>query len=352
MSLKRISVIIPVYNVENDLDRCFCSVINQDYEDLEVILVDDGSTDSSGAMCDKYQEQYPNIKVIHQKNGGLSAARNTGLRYATGDYVSFVDSDDYLEENAYIELARYIEENSCDMCLFGHYRETDNQKIAYDVVPDKLIYSNKEEILGEFLSGVLNGRNSGKGECFTGLSVWCGLYSRTLLEEHEITFVSEKEILSEDIVFNMQAYIHSEKIAIYPKYLYHYVLRGQSLTQKYREDRFEAAVRLDSTLREVAQKNHLSELLAPAIQNCFFMNLIVCLKQEVIYEKINSHKKAMENLKIIGNNPRTEMYLETFKPQGMKRKIMTNALKHKRWSLLYWGIKAWITADGFTTKKR
>lgn len=350
MNLKKISVIIPVYNVEKDLDRCMDSVIKQDYKNMEIILVDDGSEDSSGFMCDKYQEQYQNVKVIHQTNGGLSDARNTGLRYATGDYVSFVDSDDYLEENTYISLADYIDENDCDICFFGHYREINAQKIAYDVVPEQLIYSQKEEILGKFLSGALSGRNSGNGEGFTGLSVWSGIYSRKLLEEYGITFVSEKEILSEDIVFNMQACIHAQKIAIYPQHLYHYVLRGQSLTQRYRGDRFDAAVRLDSTLVDIAHNNQLPKLMAAGIQNCFFMNLIVCLKQEVIYAKQNGYKIAMENLKSIGNNPRTELYLQKYKPKGIKRRILICTLKHKRWNTLYWIIKMWITADNLTSK--
>lgn len=352
MNLRKISVVIPVYNVEKDLDRCISSVIMQDFQELEVILVDDGSTDASGAMCDAYQDQYQNIKVVHQKNGGLAAARNTGLRYATGDYVSFVDSDDYLEENAYLDLARYIQKNKCDICYFGHYRETETQKLAYDIVPSTLIYSEKEEILGRFLSGALNGRNSGKGECFTGLSVCCGVYSRRLLEEHGIIFASEREILSEDIVFNLQACMHAQRIAIYPHYLYHYVTRGQSLTQKYRRDRFEAALRMDAALRTVAQNNHLSELLEQGIMNCFFMNLIVCLKQEVLYEKANGHQRVMEKLKRIGNNPETRRYLKIYRSKDWKRHFLLEILRHKRWNILYWSIYTWINAERFITKLR
>lgn len=106
-----ISVIVPVYNVEDYLERCVDSIIKQTYINLEIILVDDGSTDQSGEICDKYKEKDNRIKVIHKKNGGLSSARNKGLEIAHGEYVGFVDSDDYIAEDMYEVLHMYMEED-------------------------------------------------------------------------------------------------------------------------------------------------------------------------------------------------------------------------------------------------
>ena len=111
-----ISVIIPVYNVENYLEECIESILRQSYMDLEIILVDDESTDNSGNICDLYSKKDNRIKVIHKKNGGLSSARNVGLKIAKGDYISFVDSDDFLsDKNVYSEMLEIIEKEKSDL---------------------------------------------------------------------------------------------------------------------------------------------------------------------------------------------------------------------------------------------
>ena len=342
MNSIKISVIIPVYNVEKYIEKCLKSVLAQNYSNLEIILVDDGSTDSSGKLCDRYQELYSDLKVIHRENGGLAAARNSGLKCASGDYITFVDSDDFLEPDAYNRLSEFIFGEDCDICYFGHYRENESKIIKYDIVPSKRIYSSKEEILGKFLAGALKGKNCGTGESFTGISVWCALYKRMLLFENEITFRSEREILSEDIIFNLEACIHANKVSIYPDYLYHYVFREQSLTKDYRKDRFEAALRMDTLLHSIANDNNLEALLYDGIRNCFVTNLIVCLKQEVIFEKINGHKMTMERLKSIGTNETTVKYIEDSKTTGDRRQFLIDMVHKKRWNLVYLCIKGYM----------
>ena len=116
-----ISVVIPVYNVEKYLKECVDSVLKQTYEDYEIILVDDGSTDSSGHICDEYLDSDARIQVIHQENGGLSVARNTGMKAAKGEYIYFLDSDDYIEANTLEHLNRCIEEEQPDFIFFDGY---------------------------------------------------------------------------------------------------------------------------------------------------------------------------------------------------------------------------------------
>ena len=114
-----ISVIIPIYNVEKYLCRCLDSIISQSYKDLEIILVDDGSPDNSPSICDSYARNDNRIKVIHKTNGGLSAARNTGLKYAMGDFISFIDSDDYIEPKMYEILFNLITKFDSDISMCG-----------------------------------------------------------------------------------------------------------------------------------------------------------------------------------------------------------------------------------------
>ena len=125
-----ISVIIPVYNVEQYLSKCLDSVVNQTYKNLEVILVDDGSTDNSGKICDEFALKDNRIIVIHKSNGGLSSARNEGLKFAKGQYVGFVDSDDYIEIGMYEKLLEVSLKYGSDVVCSNYYRVTNN-KIYY-----------------------------------------------------------------------------------------------------------------------------------------------------------------------------------------------------------------------------
>ena len=117
----KVSIIVPVYNVEKYIHKCIVSILSQTYKNLEIILVDDGSPDNCGKICDEYASNDNRIIVIHQKNGGLSAARNAGLNISTGNFIVFVDSDDYLENSAIEDCIHYIKINSCDILIFNWY---------------------------------------------------------------------------------------------------------------------------------------------------------------------------------------------------------------------------------------
>lgn len=143
---ERISVIVPVYNTENWLRECVDSILSQTYCNLEILLIDDGSTDSSPALCDSYAQNHPQIKVCHQPNQGLSAARNTGLDMATGNYIFFLDSDDFLEPNALETMYHTLTDNDADLVI-GAYRRISatGETLAIDNFP----YSSKTTIISE-----------------------------------------------------------------------------------------------------------------------------------------------------------------------------------------------------------
>lgn len=119
--MPKISIIVPVYNVEKYLEKCVRSILAQTFTDFELILVDDGSPDSSGAMCDQFAEQDQRVKVIHKENGGLSDARNAGIEIATGEYLGFVDSDDYIADDMYELLYTNIVKEDADLSICGIY---------------------------------------------------------------------------------------------------------------------------------------------------------------------------------------------------------------------------------------
>lgn len=127
--MAKVSVIVPVYKVEQYLNRCVESILNQTYKDLELILVDDGSPDKCGEICDKFVEQDSRVKCIHKKMGGVSAARNTGIRMATGEYICFVDSDDYISEDYLLEFAKEIDKNAVEIIICGYTEIKGKNKI-------------------------------------------------------------------------------------------------------------------------------------------------------------------------------------------------------------------------------
>ena len=150
MTKELISIIVPVYNVEKYLKKCVDSIVNQTYKNLEIILVDDGATDNSGKICDELVELDNRIKVYHKKNGGLSDARNYGVERATGDYIGFVDSDDYIDAEMYEKLYEAIKKENVDVAEC-------NLKIVYpektDLFTDQKYYQicNNQEYLEEYL---------------------------------------------------------------------------------------------------------------------------------------------------------------------------------------------------------
>ena len=132
--MKKISIIVPVYQAEKYISKCIESIVNQTYKNLEIILVDDGSTDRSGEICDEYGKKDNRIVVVHNKNKGVSVARNCGLDIATGDYITFVDSDDYIDLQMYSEMMKVVEKYSCDVVYSGSVVKTQIQSFYNELI--------------------------------------------------------------------------------------------------------------------------------------------------------------------------------------------------------------------------
>ena len=148
MNAPLISVIVPVYNTEKYLHRCVDSIINQTYQNLEIILVDDGSTDSSGCICDEYAKKDERIKVIHKENAGQGVARNIALEYASGEYVGFVDSDDWIDPRMYQTLYTYAVKDQSDIVVCGRYLYWDDrEKQPMFHLANPVVYSGREALV-------------------------------------------------------------------------------------------------------------------------------------------------------------------------------------------------------------
>lgn len=209
-----ISVIVPIYNVEKYLDRCVDSIINQTYKNLEIILVDDGSPDNCPKMCDDYAKIDNRIKVVHKENGGLSDARNAGMKVATGEYVSFIDSDDYISLDFYETLLETIVDNDSDIveCGVVKFYEYNN----FDEYSDDLKVTNYDTLYA--LDGLIN-ENPFKQH------VWNKLYKSNIALD--IPYAVGK--LNEDEFWTYQIFGKAKKVTRINKTMYYYFQRGSSI---------------------------------------------------------------------------------------------------------------------------
>lgn len=206
---KLISVIIPVYNVEKYLVHCLESVIGQTYKNLQIILVDDGSTDHSPAICDEYAKKDGRIEVIHQKNGGLPAARNCGLKYARGEYIGFVDSDDWIHLDMYKHLAEILEKYNADMSTVECYKTDGDIGIEKQDSINIKVLSQKEYAKTFFKIG----------EQKIVYYVWNRLYKKEILEKNHF---EERFTIGEDVVATYKILLKVKQVAVSNQNMYFY----------------------------------------------------------------------------------------------------------------------------------
>lgn len=207
-SQPKISVIVPVYKTEGLLDRCVESIVGQTYKNLEIILVDDGSPDNCPAMCDEWAEKDSRIRVIHKENGGVSSARNAALDIATGDYIGFVDSDDWIEPEMYSSLIQKMSESGKNIALCSYYAvEISGERYECRCVVDKEVLDKDDYFRFIVLGG-------------DGGYIWNRLYDADILKE--VRF-DEDIWYSEDLLFNFKTAQKSNGAAILDKIEYNYV---------------------------------------------------------------------------------------------------------------------------------
>ena len=224
MERLKISVIVPVYNTLDCLKRCVDSIMRQSYENLELILVDDGSTDGSGEFCNKLEKQDNRIRVYHKENGGASSARNIGIRNAVGDYIGFVDSDDYIDTDMYQKMMELAIEKNLQMVQISREEvdEEGNKLKDICVPPEDIRFCDSETFMKELLLH--------QGDC----SFCTKIVKRELIQKHKFP---EGE-LNEDFKLLVELLLETDNVGILPKQGYHVVYRSNSTTRKASENSF------------------------------------------------------------------------------------------------------------------
>lgn len=226
-----VSVVVPIYNVQDYLERCLKSIVGQTYNQLEIILVDDGSSDACPAICDEWASRDKRIKVIHKANAGLGMARNSGLELASGKYIIFPDSDDYIDSTLVEKCVRAAEKGGLEVVIFGRNDVDENGTVASMPQEVKKQYFSGDEIKNELIPAMFTYKFG------FGVSAWSKLFSLELFRRNNITFMSEREIISEDAYFAVELFSAVEKAGVLNERLYYYCKRGNSLTGLFRKDR-------------------------------------------------------------------------------------------------------------------
>lgn len=236
-----ISIIVPVYNTEKYLKRCVNSILAQTYTDLEIILVDDGSKDSSGFICDEYAKQDQRIKVVHKKNGGVSSARNLGLDLAQGEYIAFVDSDDYLDSNMYEEMYKVALKYNCEVVLTDCIKEYTNESQLYthDI---RSGYYNLSQLKEEYYPHLLMMENV---EYPATISNGLILFRRKMNRNSVLPKYIEGVRYSEDLLFGAQLMYNADSFYYMKNQAYyHYCMNDDSATHRFCPDKWNDYLKL------------------------------------------------------------------------------------------------------------
>lgn len=251
----KVSIIVPVYNVEKYISKCIESLLAQTLHEIEIILVDDGSLDSCPEICDRYANNDKRVKVVHKRNEGLGFARNTGLEYAKGDYVTFCDSDDWVEPKTYEVAYQKAKEKDLDICCFqsrrvsldGIVKSTSHAKEEFFVDEEKMRWFRKE-IIGRNPNDI-NSKERGFSSCMA-------IFRRDLFIDTGIRYPSERVVASEDFIFMMYFMQHVKRVGILPYVFYNYLINPCSISNSYSTVKHERLMNMLGELTKFCKANY------------------------------------------------------------------------------------------------
>lgn len=278
-----VSIIVPVYQVEAYLDKCLTSIVGQTYDHLQIIIVDDGSHDSSPRLCDEWALRDERIRVIHKRNGGLGSARNAGLAVAYGDYIWFIDSDDFVESCAVERLVSAVSHQpDTDVVFFGNTDDRydgDHYTLLSDNAVVSFIATNNKSFTGWF---------DRLTEIYWAIPAWNKMYRREFLERCGAVFREDVNV-AEDQIFNITLYPHVRCAQAVPERLYHYVHRPNSLSaSRYDPRTLHSRIEAYRTVREVLSQ------WAPDSMNFYRAELI--MQVSVVIDGLYVHSNGLSSV--------------------------------------------------------
>lgn len=336
MQNELISIVLPIYNVEKYLERCITSVVNQTYRNLEIILVDDGSPDRCPEICDAWAKRDSRIRVVHKKNAGLGMARNTGIDHASGKYICFFDSDDYIALNT-IELAyRQLQKQQAQIVCFGHHDVDASGKVIRTFIPacPKNVFFGRE-VQEEFLPNLLFQTTRTKEAWNLNASAWMAMFSMDLIQKTGWRFVSERKIISEDIYSLLVLFEHINRLAILDEALYYYCENASSLSRTFRADRFDRIVDFYLESAKVCKACGYSETVHLRMACTMFSNAIGALKQiahssESVFTRYSAIRRILAH-----EIWHSVLLKDVYHYESKRRKVLLWCILHRQTALCF-----------------
>ncbi|AEB30092.1 putative glycosyltransferase EpsH [Carnobacterium sp. 17-4] len=322
-----VSVIMPIYNVADGLRKSIQCLLNQTYKDFELILVNDGSTDGSGHICDEFQKKDNRIQVLHQANAGSGLARNAGLDRATGHYIYFSDPDDYVEAELIEDNLKIAWENEANVVVFGYYVEEINargKRIMTAQLPNLSVLNTKEDFRKNF-------------RAFQNLDsniLWNKLYKHLYLLENNCRFTDQR--VGQDALFNHLVYRNLDAIYFNQIPYYHYVSRVGSAVNRYHPDRFLLEYNIAEHFEKLIVTWHYEQSYQDLISLAYWRTLYVELNNLVLEDCPLNEDQKVQQISSVLHHPKIQQTL--FSPNSsleMKYhiKLLTLLLKNNKYSL-------------------
>lgn len=343
MPQPKVSIIVPVYNSEKYLERCINSLKNQTLEDIEIILVDDSSSDSSLEICNKMAEGDCRIKVIHKVNEGAGKARNAALQVATGEYIGFLDSDDFVETDMFRTLYDKAKKYNSDLVMSGVLFVDGNMfseegKCIRKTYFDKDTHFETEDELKKLKMGIVGATPEDADDSKYGMSIWKNLFRHEIIKKNNIVFESEREMLSEDALFMIDYISCIEKATGINEAFYNYCRNEDSISKSYKKDRFEKSLVFVSEVEKRFKKDIASHEYQIYIDRFWQAMCRVLCSQEIMYAAYNNIKffDLKKRLKAVCTHSLTIRALNSYPicklPFGQR--VFAYAVKYRLYFLL------------------
>lgn len=336
-----VSVVLPIYNVEKYLNRCIESVVRQTYKKIEIILVDDGSPDGCPQKCDDWAKRDGRIKVVHKKNAGLGYARNTGIENASGEYICFFDSDDYIADDTIEKAYEAVKKENADIGIFGFSTVDKNGNVTNVIAPKtKCQKYVGENVLTTFLPDLISWNPDNGVATDLRMSAWTALYSMKLIQRNSWRFVSEREIISEDVYSLLDLYRDVKTVVVIPEAFYFYCENETSLTHSYKKDRYNRIKYFYEACIDKCDQLEYSKEVKRRMAYPFTANSIAAMKMIVNSDLSNDEKKKMIGSIVYDETMQNVVHQMNLKRESITRKILFFSIKYKMTDLCYWLIKS------------
>ncbi len=324
-----VSIVIPIYNVEKYLEQCIISILEQSYNKIEVLLIDDGSTDKSKDICDMFERKDIRVHAYHKSNGGLSDARNYGMTKCNGKYVMFVDGDDWLDKETVSESLEFAERNELDIVFFTYKKEYENQTVDVHVYEGNMICDKQEDLLRKRLFGSQKQELKHPEYADSLCSACMKMYRKSILDKSKVLFQPINVIGSyEDGLFNLQLMKYTDKTGYLDKTFYHYrKTNTSSLTSTYKSRLVEQWNTLFGLIDESIIEEKLDSEYRERLENRITLSLI-----GIGLNELCSTKKITDKKKIIKN------YINTVEYKKAIKDIELECFPLK-WRIFFWGAK-------------